>query len=31
VKPKNAVVWPWLFAGMLAAWNVIYFTLFFSH
>jgi type VI secretion system protein ImpK len=30
VKPKNAVVWPWLFAGMLAAWNVIYFTLFFS-
>lgn len=31
VKPRNAVVWPWLFAGMLAAWNVIYFTLFFSH
>lgn len=31
VKPKNAVVWPWLFAGMLVAWNVIYFTLFFSH
>jgi type VI secretion system protein ImpK len=30
MKPKRAVVWPWLFAGMLAAWNVIYFTLFFS-
>jgi len=30
MKPKRAVVWPWLFAGMLAAWNVIYFTLFFA-
>ncbi|MCE9607505.1 MAG: DotU family type IV/VI secretion system protein [Planctomycetia bacterium] len=30
VKPKASVVWPWLFAGMLGAWNVIYFTLFFS-
>jgi type VI secretion system protein ImpK len=30
LKPKARVVWPWLFASMLAAWNVIYFTLFFS-
>ena len=30
LRPRAAVVWPWLFAGMFAAWNVIYFTLFFS-
>lgn len=24
---KNRVVWPWLFASILAAWNVIYFVL----
>lgn len=24
---KNRVVWPWLFASILAAWNVIYFAL----
>jgi len=30
LRPKAAVVWPWLLTGMLAAWNVIYFTLFFS-
>lgn len=30
LRPKAAVVWPWLLSGMLAAWNVIYFTLFFS-
>jgi type VI secretion system protein ImpK len=27
---KNRVVWPWLFAAILAAWNVIYFVLFLS-
>jgi type VI secretion system protein ImpK len=26
---KNRVVWPWLFASILAAWNVIYFVLHF--
>lgn len=25
---KSQVVWPWLTAAMLAAWNVVYFTLF---
>ncbi len=26
---KSRVVWPWLFASILAAWNVIYFALYF--
>ena len=26
---KNRVVWPWLFASILAAWNVIYLALYF--
>ncbi|MGC3967854.1 MAG: DotU family type IV/VI secretion system protein [Pirellulales bacterium] len=30
LRPKAAVVWTWLLSGMLAAWNVIYFALFFS-
>ncbi len=30
LKTKSRVVWPWLFASMLAAWNVIYLVLFFS-
>lgn len=29
LKPKSRVVWPWLFVSMLAAWNVLYFALFF--
>jgi type VI secretion system protein ImpK len=29
LKPKARLVWPWLFATMLASWNVIYFFLFF--
>lgn len=27
LKPKSRVVWPWLFATALAAWNVVYFAL----
>jgi len=30
LKPKSRLVWPWLFGSMLAAWNVIYFFLFFN-
>ncbi len=29
-KPKSGVVWPWLCAGMLACWGILYLTMF-SH